>query len=234
MFKLDQAIAEWRKEMLAAGITRPEILDELENHLREDLQRLMNSGHAEAEAFQEAAHQFGGGKQLKQEFIKIHRRRFALAPLNVQEKKYLYRGLAFVVPAYICGLLFCHFGLIPVAVAASRVDANWIGLPSITWDADIYIHFVNKLMVGVGLAFEIPVVILVAVKIGWLDYSTLSKARRCMIIINLVLGALLTTPEAMTTILMAVPLQLLYEISVWTAWDWERIDKKCQMVEAAD
>jgi sec-independent protein translocase protein TatC len=47
-----------------------------------------------------------------------------------------------------------------------------------------------------------------------------------MIVINLVLGALLTTPEVVTQVLMAVPLYLLYEITVWIAWYWERRDRK--------
>ena len=77
-------------------------------------------------------------------------------------------------------------------------------------------------MLGMGLGFELPVVILTLVKIGVLDYSTLSKARRYMIVINLVLGAVLTTPEPITQIVMFVPLQLLYEITVWIAWYWDR------------
>jgi sec-independent protein translocase protein TatC len=68
--------------------------------------------------------------------------------------------------------------------------------------------------------------VLVLVKIGLLSYSTLSKARPYMIVINLVLGAVLTTPEVFTQVLMAVPLQLLFEISVWVAWYWERQEKK--------
>jgi sec-independent protein translocase protein TatC len=47
-----------------------------------------------------------------------------------------------------------------------------------------------------------------------------------MLIINLVLGALLTTPEVFTQVVMAVVLQVLYEISVWIAWYWERQEKK--------
>jgi sec-independent protein translocase protein TatC len=77
-----------------------------------------------------------------------------------------------------------------------------------------------------GLGFEMPVVILVLVKIGILDYRTLSKARRYMIVINLILGALLTTPEVLTQVLMFVPLQILYEISVWIAWYWEWRDRR--------
>ena len=45
---------------------------------------------------------------------------------------------------------------------------------------------------------------------------------RYMIIINMVLGAVLTTPEVLTQVLMAVPLYLLYEASVWVAWYWEQ------------
>jgi len=78
---------------------------------------------------------------------------------------------------------------------------------------------------GMGLGFELPVVILTLVKIGVIDYQTLSKARRYMIIINLILGAVLTTPEVITQVTMFVPLQLLYEISVWIAWYWAQTDR---------
>ncbi len=86
--------------------------------------------------------------------------------------------------------------------------------------------FVSKFVLGMGLGFEMPVIILVLVKIGLLNYRLLSKGRRYMILINLVLGALLTTPEVITQVMMAVPLQILYEISVWVAWYWERQEKK--------
>jgi sec-independent protein translocase protein TatC len=80
-----------------------------------------------------------------------------------------------------------------------------------------------------------PVVILVLVKIGILNYRMLAAGRRYMILINLVLGAVLTTPEVLTQVLMAVPLQLLYEISIWIAWYWERQDKKrAAAAEAAE
>ena len=80
-------------------------------------------------------------------------------------------------------------------------------------------------MLGMGLGFELPVVILTLVKIGVLDYQTLSKARRYMIVINLILGAVLTTPEPITQIVMFVPLQFLYEITVWIAWYWDQPDR---------
>jgi sec-independent protein translocase protein TatC len=110
--------------------------------------------------------------------------------------------------------------------------SQWLGFSAFQWKADEYISFICKFMLGMGLGFEMPVVLLTLVKIGVLNYRILSKARRYMIVLNLILGALLTTPEVVTQILMAVPLQLLYEISVWIAWYWERQEKKKAAAEA--
>ena len=80
-------------------------------------------------------------------------------------------------------------------------------------------------MLGMGLGFELPVVILTLVKIDVLSYATLRKMWRYMIVICLVLGAFLTTPEVITQVLMAGPLYTLYEITVWIAWYWEQPDR---------
>jgi capsular polysaccharide biosynthesis protein len=61
---------------------------------------------------------------------------------------------------------------------------------------------------------------------GILDHRKLTHFRPWMIVINLILGALLTTPEVLTQLLMFVPLQLLYELAVWIAWYWERQKKR--------
>ena len=106
----------------------------------------------------------------------------------------------------------------PVALAASQLYSNWLGFSANIWQAEEYISFVSKFILGMGLGFEMPVIILVLVKIGILNYRILAKGRRYMIIVNLILGAVLTTPEVLTQILMAVPLQVLYEITVWVAW----------------
>jgi len=74
MFDLEQSISKWGQEMRAAGITRPEILNELEGHLREEIQRLTSSGMAETKAFHNAVRELGNGKLLKQEFKKAGQR----------------------------------------------------------------------------------------------------------------------------------------------------------------
>ena len=71
MFNLDKAIAEWRRQMLAAGIQNPVPQEELEIHLREEIERHTKSGLNEAEAFQAAAENIGQAHLLQEEFKKV-------------------------------------------------------------------------------------------------------------------------------------------------------------------
>lgn len=150
---------------------------------------------------------------------------FVFPALRFKERKYVYRALFIGTALFLTGVSFCYFILMPVALMASQVYSNWLGLGAYQWRAEEYISFVCKFMLGMGLGFELPVVILTLVKIGVLTYSTLRGMWRYMIIINLILGAVLTTPEVVTQVLMAVPLYLLYEITVWVAWYWEQPDR---------
>jgi len=68
MFDLEQAIADWRKQMLAAGIKTPVPLEELESHLREEIEREIKSGQSEQLAFGLAGRQIGETHILKNEF----------------------------------------------------------------------------------------------------------------------------------------------------------------------
>ncbi len=72
-FDLEQAITKWRQQMTADGINAPEVLNELENHLREEIAELMLSGKEMEEAFSQAARQLGEGQSLQREFTKIDR-----------------------------------------------------------------------------------------------------------------------------------------------------------------
>ena len=158
---------------------------------------------------------------------------FVFPALKLKERKYVHRGMFFGLGLFLTGVSFCYFVLMPVALRASVAYTQWYGFSVEQWRAEDFISFVSKFMLGMGLGFEMPVVLLVLVRIGILNYSILSKARRYVIIINLILGALLTTPEILTQVLMAVPLQILFEITVWIAWYWERRDKKRLAAEEA-
>jgi hypothetical protein len=70
MFNLEQSIAEWRRQMLAAGIKSPVPLEELECHLREEIEQQIRAGADEARAFQIAVLNIGQAAPLKKEFMK--------------------------------------------------------------------------------------------------------------------------------------------------------------------
>jgi sec-independent protein translocase protein TatC len=174
-----------------------------------------------------------GGALLSAPFILYFVACFVFPALKFKERKYIYRGLFYALGLFVTGVSFCYFVLLPIALAASVKYTLWMGFSVPQWTAEGFISFVCKFMLGMGLGFEMPVILLVLVKIGVLNYSILSKARRYVIIINFVLGSILTTPEVITQILMALPLQVLFEISVWIAWYWERKDKKRKAAEEA-
>ncbi len=73
MFNLEKAISEWRQQMLAAGIQAPVPLEELEAHLREDIDRLRSSSVPEARAFEIAAARLGTPRRMQGEFNKTGR-----------------------------------------------------------------------------------------------------------------------------------------------------------------
>ena len=150
---------------------------------------------------------------------------FIFPALKMREQKYIYRAIFFGGGLFLAGISFCYFMLMPVALSASQMYSNWLGFGATQWRAEDYISFICKFMLGMGIGFELPVVLLTLVKIGVLNYRTLRGMWRYMIVIVLVLGGLLTTPEVITQVMMAVPLYGLYEISVWIAWYWDQPDR---------
>ena len=173
-------------------------------------------------AFQVAIY---GGAVLASPFIFYFIAAFIFPALRMHEQKHVFRALVVGMGLFLLGVSFCYFLLMPLALAAAQMYSNWLGLGAFQWRAEEYISFVCKFMLGMGLGFELPVVLLTLVKIDVLSYSTLAKARRYMIVINLILGAVLTTPEPITQLIMFVPLQLLYEFSVAVAWYWDQPDR---------
>jgi len=71
MFSLDQAIAQWRRQMRSAGLKRRDLLAELENHLREDIDTLMQAGLEPRQAFGAAVARMGEPEVVCAEFAKV-------------------------------------------------------------------------------------------------------------------------------------------------------------------
>jgi sec-independent protein translocase protein TatC len=150
---------------------------------------------------------------------------FVLPALKVTEKKILFRAVAFGTILFFLGVAFCYFIISGVALMATVQFSQWMGFGADEWKAEDYISFMCRFMLGMGLAFELPVVILTLVKINLLDYKTLVRFRIYAVVGNLVLAAIATpSGDPFTMVLMAIPLQFLYEISVLIARSWARKD----------
>lgn len=121
MFNLEQAIAEWRRQMLAAGIKTPVPLEELESHLRQDLEREIRAGLSAPQAFEVAVQRMGRAKALEAEFAKV------LEPKETRERKLKLLCIVVAALAY----------LAPFALAApkpwSRMNPTeqWLGLAAL-------------------------------------------------------------------------------------------------------
>jgi len=122
MFDLDQAIPEWRRQMTAGGVKSPEILNELESHLRDDVEQRMRSGLTAKHAFEVAVRQMGPVEVLNNEFAKVKDRDERLR----------------LTLKVICCVVFA--GIIVLASSALRVGMN-LGATLLLFSAIAYIAF---------------------------------------------------------------------------------------------
>jgi len=157
---------------------------------------------------------------------------FILPALHVRERRFLFTWLGWGVFLFLLGVLLTYFVLLPLALRASIEYSSLLGFDAYEWRADEYVSFTCKFLLGMGLGFQFPLVVLTLVKLGILHYRQLAHFRRHVIVGAFILGAILTTPEVITQVAMAVPLCLLYEICIWLAWFWERKQRRMEAAAA--
>jgi sec-independent protein translocase protein TatC len=174
-----------------------------------------------------------GGLVIATPFVIFFVGQFVLPALRIHEKKFLYQTTGFGAGLFLLGILFCYFVMMKIAIVALVQFSNWLGFSADEWNARDYMTFVIKFMLAMGLSFQLPVVLLTMVKVGFLDYQKLNKFRPYWVVINLTLCAFLTpTGDPFTLTLMALPLQLLYELSVLISRVWARKEAEKQIAEA--
>ena len=160
-----------------------------------------------------------GGITIAIPFLLFFVAQFVLPALRVREKKWIFRLAGMGSVLFMLGGAFCYVVIMRVALWASVGFAGMLGFGADEWMAEEYIGFVCKFMVGMGVAFQMPMVLLFLVKIGILDYQKLSRLRMYAVVANIILAAVITpTGDPVTLSLVAVPMQLLYELSTLIAW----------------
>jgi len=126
---------------------------------------------------------------------------------------------------FICGMSFAYFLVFPTIF---RVMAHYnapLGAQMST-DIDKYLSFALTTFLAFGMTFEVPIVVVLLVRMGILTIAKLKQIRPYVVVGAFVVAAVVTPPDVFSQLILAVPLILLYEVGIIAAWLLVRQAKK--------
>ncbi|AYJ78265.1 MULTISPECIES: twin-arginine translocase subunit TatC [Aliarcobacter] len=139
-----------------------------------------------------------------------------LAPgLYDHEKKLVVPFVFFATLMFLLGASFAYYIVVPVGFDFLIAFGNSVVsvLPSI----GKYVGFFTKLLIGFGIAFELPVITFFLAKIGLVNDQMLKDFFRYAVVLIFIVAAVLTPPDVISQVLMAAPLLILYGVSIYIA-----------------
>ncbi len=155
--------------------------------------------------------------------------RFVKPALTQKEKKYTTGVVFFGSLLFFMGVGFGYFILSPLSI-------NFLGSYQVSSEVtnainlDSYISIVTLMTLACGVVFELPLVVYFLTKIGIIGPQFMRNYRKHAVVVNLVIAALITpSPDVTSQLLVAVPLFLLYEVSIFiSAFVWKKDGKETQ------
>ena len=139
-----------------------------------------------------------------------------MAPgLYVHEKRLVLPLIVTSSLLFVVGMAFAYFLVFPV-VFKFMADIAPLGVAWMT-DIEKYFSFVLTMFVAFGVTFEVPVAVVVLVKMGVVGIAKLKEIRPYVIVGAFVVGAVFTPPDIVSQFMLAVPLCLLYEVGILAA-----------------
>ncbi len=144
--------------------------------------------------------------------------------LHQKERKYIWPIIIFSMVSFSIGASFAYYIIVPYALdfflgLAPQNVSNNISI-------DFYFGFLLRLLIVFGIVFQLPVISIILAKMGLITPAFLKKYRRYAIVTIFVAAAILTPPDPMTQMFLAVPLILLYEITIFLLYFISRKEKK--------
>jgi sec-independent protein translocase protein TatC len=159
----------------------------------------------------------GGGLALSLPFILYFIGSFVAPGLNERELRLLRPACSAAFILFLAGATFSFFILVPAAMRASIIFNELLGFAPL-WTAASYYGLLTWMVLGVGIAFQFPLVLLILVYLEIISHAQLVGFRRYSIVLFLCIGAIVTpTTDPVTFILLAFPMSLLYELAIWGA-----------------
>jgi sec-independent protein translocase protein TatC len=149
--------------------------------------------------------------------------RFVTPGLYREEQGAAWPFLLLTPTLFYAGLGFAYTVVLPLAVAFffSFETAEVVALPALK----DYFSFVLKMLLAFGLAFILPMAVLLLVRLGVVEVATLRRGRRYVIVGLFVLAAVLTPPDPLTQAILAAPLWVMYELAILAA-RWHKGERK--------
>ena len=165
---------------------------------------------------------FLGGFALALPLMLYFAARFIRPGLHPQERSWLRPICGFLLLLFLLGAVFSFFVLVPLSVKAALFFNEQLGYTEI-WTADRYYGLLTWMVLGVGLMFELPLVLVTLVYIRLVRSEQLVRFRPYSILIFLALAAVITpTTDPLTFLLLTLPMVLLYELALRFARRIER------------
>ena len=159
-----------------------------------------------------------GGTALAFPFIIYAILRFVFPALTNREKVMILSIMLVGTGFFLGGVTVCYAKTLPMVVAAFQTINRWVGFEMEILRIENYIAIVLKTIIAFGLVFQLPLILFVLGWFGILTSKVLREKRRVAIVLSFFLAMFLTPPDPMSQIFMAIPLCLLYELSIWAIW----------------
>ena len=133
-----------------------------------------------------------------------------LAPaLRPSEKRYVFTAVPFIGGLFLAGVAFAYYVALPAALNFLLNFGIDIADPEIR--ISNYINIVTRLLVAVGISFELPIIIMVLARVGIVTPEWLAGKRKIWLVVAFILGALITpTFDPINQTIIAIPLIILY------------------------
>jgi sec-independent protein translocase protein TatC len=141
--------------------------------------------------------------------------KFVAPGLYEHERRYSYPFLLISTVLFLIGAAFAYLVILPIALHFLIAQGGELWQPNITLSN--YLAFCMRLLVAAGLIFEFPVLMYFLAKVGVVTPEFLAKNRKYAVLVAFTLSAILTPPDVFSQILLAIPLFLLFEVSIFVA-----------------